>query len=407
MSPSSPPRPSSPSIPPGVAAFLQHVLDGPTLRDIPDGTVGLGWVGGVPVTVATDLTAAVPALATAARRATPLLIVTAPGEGPTAAPPLAVGHRPAPWVPVVAVGRSPWAVVGADLSILLDADGPADHTDQDPAMAAGLVRRFLGLLRPAAASPTAASPAGASPAGAAPARSASLTELVPFVPDAPYDIAAVLDAIVDAPGMLPLGERGAVLGGLARLGGRTVVVVASDAAHAGGRLDPSALRTVARLTELAASADLPIVSLVDSAGLLPAAAALDDVTTLLGTLGSVWASPATQVTVVLGRAHGAAATVLGAVGARADIVVAWPRPPSPAPTPPAPTRRARPRRPDPAGSTADPVDPVERASAWAAARDGALLDIIAPDETRARLIEALDVLRGAVAFAAPRRSDRG
>ncbi|MGE3358102.1 MAG: carboxyl transferase domain-containing protein, partial [Acidimicrobiia bacterium] len=227
-------------------------------------------------------------------------------------------------------------------------------------------------------------------------------------PDAPYDIAAVLDAIVDAPGMLPLGERGAVLGGLARLGGRTVVVVASDAAHAGGRLDPSALRTVARLTELAASADLPIVSLVDSAGLLPAAAALDDVTTLLGTLGSVWASPATQVTVVLGRAHGAAATVLGAVGARADIVVAWPRATFAGPDPAGPDPAGPdPAGPDPAGSTADPVDPVERASAWAAARDGALLDIIAPDETRARLIEALDVLRGAVAFAAPRRSDRG
>lgn len=375
---------------------LTALLDEPTsagdLQPMPIGTVPLGRVDGRPVSVvvppadaAARATSVAAALEVAARRRSPLIVVdlhqhaagTAAGAGSA---PLPLAVRPDPWVPIVAIGNDPWAVAGADLAVLIGTDGPRARRAATAEAAAELARRFLANLGP--------NPAPS----AGPALGNALTELVPFETGAAYDIDAVLDAIVDAPGVLALEDdvdRGIRLG-LARLGGRPVGVVASDPAIDGGRLGRAACRGLVRLVELCTAARLPLLSLVDSAG-LRAAPTGDEPTgdELVRALRAMWAAPVLKVVVVLGRAHGPAAALLGAVGVRADVVAAWPRARFAGPDPDAP----------PAGTgPAFAAAPTDAASVWQAARDGALLDVIAPAETRGRLLEVLDVYRGAERF---------
>ena len=86
-----------------------------------------------------------------------------------------------------------------------------------------------------------------------------------------------------------------------------------------------------------------------------------------------------KVAVVTGRAVGLAATVMCAVGARADAVVPWPRAHFALAADPPLTP----------GSDAAGLAAVERA-----AREGDVVDVIPPDDTRHRVVELLELLRG-------------
>ena len=86
-----------------------------------------------------------------------------------------------------------------------------------------------------------------------------------------------------------------------------------------------------------------------------------------------------KIVVVTGRAIGLGATVMGAVGARADVVLPWPR---------AAFALADPIATNGTGAT------TRAASAMRAAVAGDLMDVISPDDTRQKIIEMLELLRG-------------
>ncbi len=354
---------------------------------------------GRPVTVAQALTAE--ARAVAAQRGTPLLVVVGP-PGPAdrsapGAPGATGGAVVRPW-PVVVAASSPWALTGADLGLLVGDAGPADHDELDEAAAADLVRRFLDLCSdslpegqphdpapPAADDQAGRDKAGSDQAGSIDALAGpSLIDVVPFAIDGAYDPRAVLAAVVDGGRWVELAAGAApeVLTAVARLGGRSVGLTVSCPDGNGGRLTPAGCARVERLLDWCERGGRPWVSLVDTAGVaIPAQAASRE--TLRRAAARARRAEVTKLAVVVGRAVGLGATVLGAVGARADLVLPWPRAQLSL-TPPPPDL--------------PPVEIARLAAALRAATEGDLLDVIHPDETRARLIEALELLRGRRAY---------
>lgn len=364
----------------------------------PGGGLPLARVDGTgrPVTVADMLTAE--ARAVAAQRGTPLLVVIGSPPGPvdpsvpgvSGAAGGAVGTSNVvgaaapgrPW-PVVVVAASPWALAGADLGLLVGDQGPADHDGLDEAAAADLVRRFLDLCSD---SQLARPPADRYPPAGGDAAGPSLIDIVPFAIDGAYDAGSVLAAVVDGGRWVELAAGAApeVLTAVARIGGRSIGVTVSCPDGNGGRLTPAGCARVERLLDWCERGGRPWVSLVDSAGVnAPAQAASRE--TLRRAAARARRAEVTKLVVVTGRAVGLAATVLGAVGARADLVLPWPRARFSL-TPPPPDL--------------PPSEAARLAAALRAATEGDLLDVIHPDETRPRLIEALDLLRGRRAYGA-------
>jgi len=348
-------------------------------RSLAAGGLPLVTVAGRPVTFAGACTAE--AMAVAAHRGSALLVVAAdePGDvatGPAAGtvPPRAAapsgpgdhGATAAPW-PIVAVGRSPWTVRGADLGLLVGVTGPADRDRLDEPAAATLANGFL----------TAAFDGPARP----PASDRSLLEIVPFALEGTYDVADVLAAVLDDGAWVELdaGAAPEVLTAVARLDGRSVGVAASRPSAGRGGIGPAGAARIERLVrfcEAAPGGGRPLITVVDTDGVRltgpgPGGAPhADAVAAVRGAATAVRRSPVPKVAVVAGRAVGLGATLLAAVGGRADMVLPWPR----------------------ARFALAPHDPP--VDALDAAREADVVDIIHPDDTRARLVEALELLRG-------------
>ena len=90
-----------------------------------------------------------------------------------------------------------------------------------------------------------------------------------LVPDeGPYDMVPVVEALVDRDSLFPLRPRfaPAVITALARIGGRSVGVIASQPAVDDGAIDENGATKVNRMVELCDTYELPIVSLIDTPG---------------------------------------------------------------------------------------------------------------------------------------------
>lgn len=104
------------------------------------------------------------------------------------------------------------------------------------------------------------------PSGPAAPSAGSIGGLVPE--DGPYDMVPVVEALVDEASFFELRPAFArsVLTGFARMGGRSVGVLASQPAVGGGAIDELAAVKVGRFVELCDAYELPIVALVDTDG---------------------------------------------------------------------------------------------------------------------------------------------
>ncbi|MEQ8277580.1 MAG: carboxyl transferase domain-containing protein [Deltaproteobacteria bacterium] len=87
----------------------------------------------------------------------------------------------------------------------------------------------------------------------------------------PYDVHPIVEEIVDRGSFLELQGAYAknLVVGLARLGGRSIGILASQPLHRAGVLDCEASRKGARLVQLCSAFGLPILTLVDVPGFLP------------------------------------------------------------------------------------------------------------------------------------------
>src|SRR5262249_35849565 len=130
-----------------------------------------------------------------------------------------------------------------------------------------LIRELLGYL----ASNTLDDPPLAATADPFDREDVALDRLVPASPNQPYDMDDLVHAIADDGALLEVHRRYArnIIVGFARLGGRSVGIVANQPAHLAGTLDIDASVKAARFVRFCDAFNLPLVTFEDVPGFLP------------------------------------------------------------------------------------------------------------------------------------------
>ena len=223
-----------------------------------------------------------------------------------------------------------------------------------------------------------------------PLNNLSESPMVEFSDPAPYAGGCPIEASVDAGSFVEFQAdfgKSAVVG-LATVGGQTVAI-----AGVKGMLDPDSSAKLARQVRLADAFAIPVVSFVDCEGFTSVREA--------SKVAHAYAEATTaKVTFITGNAYGAAYIALAGKGANADLSYAWAGAAISALKPEAAVsvlwndRLAAMK--EPLTERAKLVEEYKDTDAapFAAAESGCIDEVIAPEETRAKLIAALDVLAG-------------
>lgn len=233
-------------------------------------------------------------------------------------------------------------------------------------------------------------------------RDESLDAIIPKSPNQPYDMKKVISAIVDDGDFMEIQERFAanIVIGLARLGGRSVGIVANQPAVLAGVLDIDASEKAARFVRFCDCFNIPIVTLEDVPGFLPGTKQEHGGIIRRGAklLYAYCEATVPKLTVVTRKAYGGAYCVLSSKPTRGDWNVAWPSAEIAVMGAEGAAkiihRRAIAAAEDPAAEEAERIAEYKEmfANPYLAAERGLIDDIILPSETRPRLIRALDLL---------------
>lgn len=208
----------------------------------------------------------------------------------------------------------------------------------------------------------------------------------------------LVEALADAGRFLEIGEGYAeqVLTGLARFGGVTCGIVASNKEQCGGTLTADGAKKAAKMISFCDGFSIPVVTLVDSVGIeVSAEAEGNALAAQLGKLAMAYASADTaKITVVLGKAYGAAFSLLGSKALGADLVYALPMAEISVMDPAAAVAFLWNDRITESISRASLEDEwkTTEASPEAAARDGSIDDVIPALELRQRICSAVYML---------------
>jgi propionyl-CoA carboxylase beta chain len=232
---------------------------------------------------------------------------------------------------------------------------------------------------------------------------AVLRTVVPENPNRPYEIRDVIRAVVDDRQLFEVARHFAenVVCGFARLAGRPVGVVANQPAVLAGVLDSDASVKAARFVRFCDAFGIPLLTFVDVPGFLPGATQEWGGLIRHGAklLYAYAEATVPKVTVITRRAWGVAYDVMASKHLRADVNLAWP------------TAEIAVTSPEGAvnviyrkeiSSSADPDAERARLTAeyrerfanpYRAAELGYVDEVLKPEETRPRVIRALEMLR--------------
>jgi acetyl-CoA carboxylase carboxyltransferase component len=227
-----------------------------------------------------------------------------------------------------------------------------------------------------------------------------------FVPRATrqvYDVREVARRILDGGSVLEVSPRWArnMVTAFARLGGRSVGVIANQPRCLGGVIDAAGAEKGARFVRTCNAYGIPLLVLVDTPGFMPGTRQESAGIIRRGAklLYEFIEAEVPKLTVVIRQAYGGGFITMNCKELGADFAFAWPR-----------ARIGIMGAKQAVGITQrreiaaadDPLATLERLAeqyavehegADAAARDGVIDELIAPSETRSRLIAALDALR--------------
>ncbi|GAA4401898.1 acyl-CoA carboxylase subunit beta [Quisquiliibacterium transsilvanicum] len=273
--------------------------------------------------------------------------------------------------------------------------GIVDRVAQTDEEALELTRRFLSYLPTNAwAYPPATEPRDPAPV--------NLEAVLPSRPRAPFDVQKVILGLVDADSFFEIKPDYArmLVTGLARIDGHPVGVIANQPMVFAGAITAAAARKARRFIDLCSAYHIPLVFLQDVPGVMTGPAAEKEGTLREG-LAVVYAlawADVPKVTVVLRKAFGFGACAMGGWGGEQSLVVAWPTadfaslPVSGGVA--AAFKEEIASSPDPAArqreieaSFKDGTDPFNAAARFT------VHDVIAPNETRARIRRALELAR--------------
>lgn len=230
----------------------------------------------------------------------------------------------------------------------------------------------------------------------------ALLTIIPDDPNKPYDVRNVIRSVVDNGDFMEVHEGYATnaVVGFARLGGRSVGMVANQPRVMAGCIDINASDKISRFVRFCDAFNIPVVTWVDTPGYLPGTNQEYGGVIRHGAKILYAYSEATvpKVTVILRKAYGGAYLAMCAKALGADQVIAWPQ------------AEIAVMGPDGAANIifkdeiAKAENPVEMrkakiaeyrdkfANPYVAAARGYVDAVIDPRETRPRIISALEML---------------
>ncbi len=156
----------------------------------------------------------------------------------------------------------------------------------------------------------------------------SLEDIVPESANKPYDMRQVINGIIDLDSFFEVHKEYAenILVGFARLGGRSIGIVANQPMSLAGVLDVDSSKKAARFTRFCDAFNIPLLVLVDVPGFLPGTDQEWNGIILNGAKLLYALSEATvpRVTVITRKAYGGAYDVMNSKHIGADMNFAWP-----------------------------------------------------------------------------------
>jgi propionyl-CoA carboxylase beta subunit len=234
-------------------------------------------------------------------------------------------------------------------------------------------------------------------------RDPALASIVPPNPQKPYDMHQIIAAVVDDGYFFEVQPAFArnILCGFARLGGRSVGIVANQPAMLAGVLDIDASVKAARFVRFCDCFNIPLVTFVDVPGFLPGTAQEFGGIIKHGAklLYAFCEATVPKVTVITRKAYGGAYDVMSSKHIRGDVNLAYPTAEIAVMGPDAAVniifRNEIEKAKDPEAARGKFVADYRRmfANPYKAAELGYIDEIIAPEDTRPRLIGALEMLQ--------------
>jgi propionyl-CoA carboxylase beta chain len=235
----------------------------------------------------------------------------------------------------------------------------------------------------------------------------ALNNVIPANPNQPYDIKEVITELVDSDSFMEVHKDFAenIVVGFARMGGRSIGIVANQPAFLAGVLDINSSRKSGRFVRFCDAFNIPLLVLVDVPGFLPGTDQEWNGIIINGAKLLYALSEATvpKITVITRKAYGGAYDVMNSKHIGADLNYAWP-------TAEIAVMGAK-------GAAeiifkkeiAEAADPEAKlkeketeytekfANPYGAAARGYIDEVIMPEETRAKLIRGFKMLENKVA----------
>jgi acetyl-CoA carboxylase carboxyltransferase component len=231
-----------------------------------------------------------------------------------------------------------------------------------------------------------------------------LAALIPDSPNKPYDTRDVIAKIFDDGDWFeiqPLYAKNIVTC-FARLGGRTVGVIANQPKELAGVLDINASDKASRFIRICDSFNIPLVTLADTAGYLPGVGQEHGGVIRHGAklLYAYSEASVPKLTVIVRKAYGGAYIAMCSRHLGADQVLAWPSAEIAVMGPDGAAniifKKEIEEAPDPVAARKEKIEDYKKnfANPYKAAARGYVDDVIDPADTRARLASALAMLLG-------------
>ena len=211
-----------------------------------------------------------------------------------------------------------------------------------------------------------------------------------------YDMRLVVKCLVDRDTMFELKPRfgKSALVALARLGGKSVGIVANNPLHRGGALDADACRKIVDFLVLCDSFNVPIVLLVDTPGFQIGTEAEKSGAPgkIMNFMNAMTLVTVPKLSVILRKSYGRAYVCMGG-GRHSDDVAAWPTAEISFMSPDFATTIVRGVKPGDAEYAARLAEIEQESDVWGLAAVFAAQAVIEPSATRDYLIRMLEVYK--------------
>ncbi len=231
----------------------------------------------------------------------------------------------------------------------------------------------------------------------------ALNTIVPDNPNKPYDMLDIIRRVVDDGDFFEVHAHWAqnIIVGFARLGGFSVGIVAQQPMVLAGVLDIDSSIKAARFIRFCDAFNIPIITFEDVPGFLPGVAQEHGGIIRNGAklLYAYCEATVPKITIITRKAYGGAYDVMSSKHIRGDINYAWPSAEIAVMGPEGAVniifRKQIAAAEDPEAERARLVEEYRAkfANPYVAAARGYIDDVIEPQETRPRLIEALQMLQ--------------